>query len=164
MPCLTHLGSIEIPSKLKDDCLILSRKVASESISGVTNLKRSSRLEQLNELRGQLGLDLNKVDNANLVHAYTYMATSLEMHNDDQLWEKYGVLIMVSVPEGATLIQRTGDSIPLKEGDVLSIRYSLFHGLVMKEDLDRLIFISVDFHVGKNSLNDTWREIIANAG
>jgi hypothetical protein len=161
MPCLTYLGSIEIAEDLKLECRALTKQVQQEGLYGVTIVKKNRTREEMNAIVKKVGLDLGTLINANLVSADIIMSAPLVLHHDNNLWQKYGVLIMVDVPDGSSLFQKKSDSIPIKSGDVLSIRYPMYHGLTMPNESDRLIFISVDFHVGKKVMNETWQSKIA---
>lgn len=160
MACFNYLGNIHVPQEMVDHACELAKNVEKEGIYGVTEMSQHRSGPSLSAFMEGFGLDLSPVDDFNLVTSSVVMSRRLEMHDDSDLFQKYGALIMVKVPDGTVLKQSSGEDIPVQVGDVVSIRYIRKHELHMPNESDRLLFVCVDFRCAKRNLDDRWRSII----
>ena len=160
MACFNYLGNIHVPQDMVDHACQLAKNVEKEGIYGVTEMSQYRSGPSLMAFMEGFGLDLSPVNDFNLVTSSVVMSRRLEMHDDSDLFQKYGALIMVKVPDGSVLKQSSGEDMPIRVGDVVSIRYIRKHGLHMPNESDRLLFVCVDFRCAKRDLDDRWRAII----
>lgn len=168
MACFDYYGNLGIADNLVSYAHKASRQIHREGLYGVTTLefyRRSSyqSSQELIDFVSKVGIDISHMDNANLQEVSLVMSKPLEMHNDGDLFVKYGVLIMLDVPEGTVLLQNNGEPIYPVRGDVIGIRYARQHGVDFKHHGSRLFFMSFDFKTRKQSLCDQWRALVNEA-
>lgn len=163
MACFHRIGKIDLSADIVNRAVCLANSVEKEGYFGVTVLEKHGQEKGISDFLAEFNFDIAHLNNSNLTGASLLMTKPQEMHSDEDLLEKYGVLIMIRVPGGSVLKQASGDSIPLSSGDVVRIRYYQLHELYMPNENDRLVFCSIDFRVGKLDLDDQWRALVNDA-
>lgn len=163
MPCLTKIGTIDVPVALKTLILELSQQTTREGVFGVTALKHSRWHDGQNFLHEQLGLSVPHHMEECFQHTALFRSQPLEMHCDDQIDSKYGVMVMIDVPEGAYLRYWRSEPIPIRTGDVISIRYWQMHQLHLERQEDRLLWLTVDFNRAPADADSLWKNALNEA-
>lgn len=156
MPCLNKLGSIDIPDDLKLLVKELSQTITREGPFGVTELKNHRWDAGLEFLENHLGLSIPEEMTDSFQHAALLRAAPLEMHDDAIISSKYGIMVLTDVPDGACLRYWRSEPIPIKSGDIISIRYSQKHELHMEHEGDRLLWLTIDFDKIYPKADDLW--------
>lgn len=163
MPCFHRIGKLVLKSSLLNRAENLASNVVKEGSFGVTVLEHHSRGNGMHNFLDEFDIDISSLDDSNLIASNIMMSKPQEEHSDEGILEKYGILVMLSVPEGSVLKQSSGPEIPLSVGDVVRIRYHQLHELFMPNEEDRLVFCCIDFRVGKRNLDDQWRALVNEA-
>ncbi|MEG0868985.1 MAG: hypothetical protein RSG77_18300 [Hafnia sp.] len=157
MSCLEKFGNLAIPQPLLDKCQSLTENPHARIMRGISTWLHAATITVVEELLEDTPLTPTEPLKNDFTSVQVLSSNAQEMHRDEDLDVKYGILLIIEAPFGAELIQSSGPNIPVIAGDIVRIRYRHNHGLLIKEN-EQLLFIAIDYYRERRTLDDEWRK------